>query len=518
HVVRGALASNSGQTATAAGLFGAYRAMRIIEGASPSELPQFIPPPVGIAINEGTALACNVTINEPLRVAAEIVPYKRTSTELLPASEAVGQALLANPGYQAKLDIIKTAEHSVRAERSNYFPQVELRAEARRVDNNSVTNSFDEVSNGQYFLGLSIEQKLFSPATKKQILSAKMNKELEAARANVASLELERAVHHAYLGYLQADERILIESDIRRYIDRFLERAFTGNQLGILPAEETLRWETERFAQVERVAVARADLAGARARLNLLLGRTPEILFELIREDFSQKKLMADFGRLRPVLFTDDARAQAASQLVAAAILTSPELVTIDSRLALEDAQSAANRARYWPEISVGAQARLADRLADRPGFDEKLSSWTIAAKFDWSLFDGGKRRQIGRALDSERSAIEYARDQQLIELSADLHISLARLTSELISQAASAQAETRADEYFKLMVSEVGVSRVELLDGLHEARKTRLAELRTRFDYHRTMTDITRLIGWSPYSLNALPHNAIVSYLTTGQ
>jgi outer membrane protein TolC/ABC-type uncharacterized transport system substrate-binding protein len=516
-VTRGAFAANSGSTGIAEPYFAAWKAVRIVAGEQPDELPTVMRPLTGLAINEATALKTGVTVDDFVAVTALWVPRPSVESDpVVTLSLAISQAIAAHPGYLARYEAIEAAGRAADASSSAYLPQLGLDGSLGYVDDNTTNNSAPEQSNLQAGARLTLTQRLFSPVTLRRMKLAKeVQSATEIALTN-ARLDLEFAVLTAYANLVQAQELLTIETDGLTHIDRFLEYRAAGRNIERESDNIALtRWKAERQLVAGRVLQARANVAAAQIALNVLTGMPTGTRFVPDPTPFSREQFVEEAYALRPLIGYQRQRSRRAEQLVAQAIGNSPAFARIDNQLEQQATRTSLVKADYLPEIGFRADLGLQDRLEDRPGFEEKSVTWQIGADLSWSLWTGGSRGDLAAVEVHRHSELEYQRDELSGQLTEKVQTGITRLSAEMFDGVLCANASLDAEIYITEMARRPDTSLTVVLDAIHTVYMARTRSLAARMSYFGESFELARLLGWSMYDRNSVPSHELITALS---
>lgn len=519
HVSRGAFMANSGSTAIQEAAYAVWKIRRIAEGAVPADLPVYWQEPSGLAVNEATAAACGVTIDDYTAANSILFGTNSPSGELpLTVGDAISQAIAANPGYLAGYEAIAAAAKEAEAARAGYLPELRLSGRFGYVDDNAVTNSAPTETNWQGEAALTLYQNIFDPVTIQQIKALSARERVAENDHRQARLDLEQAVTLAFLNLVAAEELVAAEISQLQVIDRFLEYEIARATIPDGPAVTGRgRWQSEKGLASQRLLLARGNREVARVLLNSLLGRPLESVIVPDMAPYQGGQFEDNAIALRPLIGTAAQRRRQAAALTAAALTDHPGVAAIDAELESVTAQHRVRRAAYLPEIGFQASLGLQDKLENRSGFEEEPMTWGADVRFNWPLFRGGARGKESAAFELERSRLEYRRDDYQLTLQRDVTNALTRLSQALFSGVLIGNAAIDAQAHLSEMARHPDTSMTLLLDAVALSGRAHREAILARVGYFRQATDVVRVLGWSMYDRNTLPTTAIRGALSEG-
>ncbi|HVP07471.1 MAG TPA: ABC transporter substrate binding protein [Candidatus Acidoferrum sp.] len=518
-VARGAFASATGSSFLAAARFSAWKALKILGGAKPVDLPVELPEAAVLTINEGVARECQVSVPDELLAEANVVEAPIDATvDHFSLPDAVARALDQNPGYLAKYEALNAAAAAAASTGSVYLPRISAYGQAAHVDNNSVYNHFGEIQNDSYAAGLQADLDLFSLSAIRTVQLNAMKKDVTRLDAETAALDLAFGVTTAYMNYLKAAELLTVAVGKRYIIDEFAGVTSSRMACGEGDTLESSFWRQERLKATSDLVMTRANLKVARVLLNVLLNRPGNEPLTVDSVRFSDVGLLDDYGRLRPFLEGPNAVARIQDFFTREAVRQNPEVRRVDTAITMQKLRLSLNSAQWYPSLGVHAGFSLIDSLADRaPTFAEKHHTWELSANVRVPLFDGGVRTRERRTLNAEMNGLEYQRDASRLEAmgriqqavyesqaggrAAELAIGAGRLASQNLAEAAN-----RYDEG-SYKYSDIAA----ILD-----RSTTLQHLAivSRFDYFLSQARLVHDIGWAPQPENGTPGDQLYQKL----
>ncbi|MEA2030548.1 MAG: ABC transporter substrate binding protein [candidate division Zixibacteria bacterium] len=505
-VNNGAFATGSAHSIVSEARFNALKAVKIAKGETPADLTVAFQGGTSLAINEGTAQLCGVNLTSFIREEADIISAPTPEgAEYYDLIIAVSRAVAANPGYLAASDAVKQAAIASRqATAAAYLPYVDLTAHAGYIDNNTIANTADFLSNSQYRADLNIHQTLFSLNKIEEIKLGSKRENLSEVNRHRVRLDLELAVIEAYLKYLQAVDLYKIQIRYRQFVEHNLEIAATRfhiedeNQQG-----DFLRWKGERQQAIIRILTARTEKKAAEITLNTLFNLPIEKPLHLDSNFISGDNIYRDLDLLKKLTATPKGLLQFEQFLVREAHENNPDQKAYNVKKDIQKSLLAMNRNRYFPELALKASFSLADELENRPDFSEHHNTWSVFGQFSLPLFDGTDKRRERNRLKAGLSEIEFKADAVGLEQTGKIYRLVGSLTSLARSVPRNFQSRDLALQNLELVSEGYESGDVDisgLLDAYHHALDTETNTIILRCRYFSIMARLIHSIGWSCY------------------
>ena len=508
-IERGALASDAGNTLNAEGWYNAWKAAQIIMGKKPADLPTLVPADGGLILNEGAAYLLKKEFPEEILAQADILwSLALPGWQQFKLNEAVQRACDQNPGYLSKYDALTRASADASRAWSQYLPSLVADGTARRVDDNTVTNSHGWVKNDQYFSGLTFDQPLFSLSAVRAIQLAAKDRQTATIDLDQAQLDLEYGVTVAYLNYMKAQLGLEDQLNNRRLVDYNLQMAKMKSRMGVGNDWDVNRWTTERLRSSASVYTARSNLRVARILFNELLNQPWDQPFILDTVPYSAPMFYQSYQKIRPFIALDSTLTKAENFLVDKGLSQNPQMRLNNVELEKQKLRVAANSARFFPTIGFRATLEKSDLYKDYPpSFLQKDNTWSIGASFHWPLFLGFDRIKERQALKARMSELEYIGDDIRLNVMGGITAAL----SEMISNAGRASALQRSDDYARDQVQltvenyESGkTGYLDCLDAANLSLSTSLAALEARVNFFENAAQLVHTLGISPSHENS--------------
>ncbi|MEW5794725.1 MAG: ABC transporter substrate binding protein [Candidatus Zixiibacteriota bacterium] len=503
-VTRGALAGGSVETPLVEAHYQAVKAVRIIGGVIPADLPNVYADARGLALNSQMMRELRIALSTDRRYDVSLIDAPAPdSVERLSVVDAVGVALAQNPDLQATLASLDAAEAAYSEARSVYLPQLELSGSAGYFDDNAVNND-PRYENNRYHARLSLRQEILSLGAIRDIRSAGLERDRTEADQKRAALALELAVTSAFIGALEAEQLRQVELANRRQAQECFQVAKLRNDLREGEADEVWRTEQQWLAALQAVRDSEYNLAVARVVLNTLLGRPGDFPFVPDSRHFTD----ASFFEQEAVIIEHTKTPRQRSELVAAlldvAVRNNPTLAASDLQVSVQRSRLGRTNAAFYPSIGFYANLDVTDELAARSGINEATPSWSLGAQIKLPLFLGGKqwheRARMNALLDQET----WGKDQASLQTAAALRVAWERVLSRCEQFPIAARAAELANQVYPELLSRYTSGKgtvLELIEATREDRSASRNAIGAQMDYFRATADALATIGISAYA-----------------
>ena len=502
-VKAGAVASNGTLAFVSDARFNARKAVRIMQGELPADLPVLFGERPVLVVNEEAARTCGVDLPRQLLYTGDIIaapPPEDASVMTLP--EAIGRALAQNPGYLARYDALEAAAAAAREVTAQYLPQVDLDVSVFHLSDNAVNNSHNWLDQSGYASTVRLQQTIFSLESMRGIRAAAQRREIQQIEQDKARQDLEYGVAVAYLNCLQAQQQYQIEQQNREHVDLYMEVARLRHLLDGADSLDIIRWESEWHNGTARVIEAYYNVKIARVMLNVLLNVPTDYLFALDTGYFSDDKMLQQYRRLYEFSSTADKQLQLQNYFVGVATSENPNARSFDAIVDLQKTLLSKNRAGFLPTVGFQAAFTYADRMADdRPLFAEEKDSWSLLGFLRIPIFSGGERRRAADRLKATLSQTEFLRDSVSLEIMGRISRDLNEVLSYSDRMPPAYRAQGAARNVLEPILRGYEFGTAELADLLDAQTNALGAEQRlitSRFGYYLSLARLVNHIGWT--------------------
>lgn len=287
------------------------------------------------------------------------------------------------------------------------------------------------------------------------------------ARASEWGLERRReaTVFQTRVLYVQA-----VLADARLRAAEAAERAAEGTHdlfrrraaEGVLTDADVLQAEAERASARARRIGAEEDVADARARLGLFLGRDPSEAAPVPADTALLAGTVLDTG--------ESGRARATGAEGGEPVAARADLRAMESKMEAARAGVRATRRGFLPAVEAfGAISSHAPEIADG-----REAYWTAGVRLEWPLFTGFARRAALERSRAEARAVEVEYDHALREARVEVAEAERRVVAArggVEASLAALEAATEAHRLVRRRFEEGLATPVDLLQA--EARRT---------------------------------------------
>ncbi len=518
HVRRGAWGGGSGERPEVTARIQAWKAVQIIIGALPADLPVVIDEQIGRWVNQHAFVATGNELPPGLWRSTNIVESPPSQdVERVTLAEAVERALSQNPEYQAKYNVLEAAVLAAGEAKAAYFPQVRAEGSISYFDDNTVHND-DRYENERYHASINLEQTLFSLGTIRGIQQARLMRDITELDRAQATLDLELAVTIAFLDYFKATQFRLAQVTYLRNAELALQMARVRKTLGDDAPGDDFRWEDEYFKALRAVSDARARLEIAGIVLNTLQGRPGELPFFLEDRYFSEEAVMRGQSRFVLLTSTNESREQLAGFLVGAVGKNNPGLQEADLAVDQQRNLLAGNSARFLPELGLYASFGLVDERRSTADFEEEHAVWSVGTRLELPLFNGGQRLKERGRIKADLTGAQYRKDHVRLELANRVRCQLARVLNQASIYAPAARSSQLSGDYAKTILQQYSAGKrsiVETLDAVRNDCQATMEQIAIQIDYFGEIARLLHDVGWSPHESSLHPDEELFSRLS---
>lgn len=411
------------------------------------------------------------------------------------------------------------------------WPQIEARAESRRIDADRAASSLGLVPESRTSGAVSLRQMIFDDAVISDYRSSRHGARRQDLLAEAERLDVMHQAGRHYYALLQARAMYRIEQQNLETVRDNLHLAKVRRKAGHSGPEDVLRWETRETRQLERVLQAGSDLDTAWVALNQAMGQAqsrrwsvPEEAGRDVKDSVVHQGLAL---RLRPA----PSPGLIADYAVKTALKCSPELAALEEFLHSAQIQAGKKqRSLYVPRIGLALEyAHIFDEHRPKVGFsgagqpeeyapifegiESEMQSisdqrdrqeWAAAVEISLPLFQGGRRlyeiQEAQAGIRSLRSRLHGSR--QLIEQR--VRSAVHALSSSLPGVDLSRKAREQAREHLDIIQNRYARGRASVLEILDAQNEWHVQEQRyalARFTYARDLLDLQRAMAWMEWT-----------------
>jgi len=399
----------------------------------------------------------------------------------LTLEEALTLAVERNiEGIKSELDLRKVEER-IREVKGSILPTVTFSATYTRWDKNYISSFVPE---NKYFASIGINQTLFDKSLWSALKVAEKSRELQECVIEDVKETLMGETEKLFWAVLLKREILKEKRESLKYWENYFELVKEKYERGIVPKYEFLRARAQlRQAKADLIR-AESDLKVSLNSLKSFLGLDGEVSVEgkFEKETFDVKDPEDLLERGNTIL------------------------KVLRKTLEVRRASVELRRADYYPKISLFLNynfENVKDFKAGRLKEDYR-HGYNFGLKFDFTLFDGGKRnaKEIQESIEERKvkERIEFTKRKlrnELESLKAQLRSEEEEIKAREDSLLAAEESLKFATERYKEGVG----SQVELLEARQNYEQAKLSLLSAIYNYNSVVADLKRLLGL--YRLN---------------
>lgn len=498
----GATFSDGGYSMYADARYNADKLVKIIRGVRPSLLPIEFYGASGMTINQTSVNACNLSLPQDLVAEAQVLDELINTSELVPLSFAIQQALAARPEVAATYDRLDAAAAAAKEAWSAYLPHASAEVLFDWRNDNGVDRTNPRLDNSGIGARLGVEQTIFSLEAIRSIQGASLAKERAEATNEQARLDLERSVALAYVNLARCQQIDSLYELYRRQIDLYYEFAATDKALERSNGAQALRLQSERQRSTRRLLAARADRAAALSLLTTLMNQPGRTDIQIDTGMFFPGSYVVDYRRFYPFVTSTKARQRLRDHVATLVRRNNPESQLTGISIETYRQRLAEAGASLWPTLSLFADLDFTDRYADNPDpFREENPAFTVGGRVNLPLLSGLKTRREKQRLRSAISAMEFTAEAELMDRSQQAVESVDALFAEMTALPSTESAVMQAAQYLGMTIENYqadSASLLELLDAQDQALVTAIESVENRYRMLADMIDILYACGWS--------------------
>ncbi|MDH3653334.1 MAG: TolC family protein [Myxococcales bacterium] len=471
---------------------------RIQMGEPAGSLPvSFDQRPV-LVINMATARAIGTWPRFEVMAEARLInDQSGTRGPLITLEIAMRDALRANLDLMATGLDIDASYEGIKVARGSWLPQAGADGDFL-INDPAVSTSFGQAER-QFTWGIGGSQLLYSPQAHAEL---RFRRDTYWSREHdymSARLDTMLEAGEAYLNVLRAKNNEGVNRDNLKLTRKNLSLAETRNAIGVAGREEVFRWQTQIAESRSAVIEASALRNQTEINLNRILNRQLEAPFRVPPPDDVRAVTPGSDERL--VKYLQDAWSFKVFRefMAKEAILNSPEIRSIDSRIAARDELLKGERRQLGiPDIAVVggfthipyAGGRGSEQPAPIPNVDivgRQTFTWNVGATASLTLFDGTSNyarirrqfREIDR-LQTDRAVIAQRLEQDVRSALHQAGFSYANIALSRDAAEASARNLELVTDLYQRGAADI----IQLVDAQNQALGAALAAANALYDF----------------------------------
>ncbi len=439
----------------------------------------------------------------------------------LSLAEAAREALRANLSIIAATLESAAGAAAAKEVRSVLLPQLSagLAHSRYNADNVYVANGFyAKNSTGG---SLRLEQLLFSEKSLAQIEIAEKRHDVLKAQQHLLELDVVERAASAFLGLLDARERLTIRKEQLSLVEANLKLARARVETGVSDRSDLYHWESLLASERQQLLGAEAEVRNRSDLLNFILGRPVAAAVNPLPVTLDDPELLISRREVRGLVTNEAQLQRLESFFTEEALSRAPELSILEAQGAAEARQLASERRAYWsPDVAAyGEATRVFDESrAPTSSFSlEDKTNWEAGVALSLPLYEGGAR---GDRIDRSRlrlEALQTREHETREELSRRIRSDLHAMRASHPAIALSAAAEEAARKSYELIRENYALGSRPMTDLLM-AQSTRLnarqAAVDARYRFLGDLIALQRDTSRFDFLLDAAEKRALVRCL----
>ena len=491
---------------------------QIALGAHASEqLVNFIPTPA-LSINMQTATAIGYTPNWEILSKATILKSEQSDSHFFNIEEIMNRAVSHNLGVVASQHQIELSEANVNKASSLFLPQVNIGAEAVKVDEDraiaslGLTNELDANVYGSF------AQQLFNHEVSANISVNENFLKAQKKATDFVKLDIGLAAAVNYLRILQLRTKLKIEKSNLELSKTNMRSAITRRDIGIGNSSDIYRWQTQISDEKKSLLFTHTTLQQSKHSLNNLLNLPQDLVLNFDPVDMNNKVFMTNHEMMKEYFLDQTKFVKFQAFLVEKAIKNMPSIHQYDAiEKAKELIVESNDDAFYLPTVSIegGIKQHFIDasnefRDTDDSGRFDGMpyadnTDWQIGLFVKFPLYRGGAK---SAALEASRASLLIAEAQRknlvnTVEKNVRNSLYQAKASYISIKLAQSASVSSKKNlELIKAVYNQGSIGIIDLLDAQNTALRASLIENNTRYAFMRDLLILQHDIGQVNFNL----------------
>jgi outer membrane protein TolC len=418
----------------------------------------------------------------------------------LTLTDAVRNALTANPRIASVQRSVAAGEQRVKEVRAGYLPQLDALVDSSAVNSERAILRAERTASA----GATLRQVIWSDPL---ATSIRVQRDaLSGTRERLFQTELDVAAEAAgaFLEVLRSQNLERIERENLRRVEANLDLARNRVRVGYASSAEVFRWEVERANGRNGVIFAGRVFDSTRARLNQLMLRPQEEQFSAEQPDIEGDPYLAVANEeLAP--FYDNPRSFRIfrSFMVEDGLDNSPELRRLDAAITAQRRQLGQAKRAFWSP-TLGFQGEFNRILTQSSelsptGFPYTENDWALGISVALPLYTGGQRQATKNRTREQLRALERDRDELAQQIELRIRIAMFRVAASWNNIELSREAAVASRKNLDLVTDSYATGVVSIQDLLDAQNSALTAELRASnavFDFLSDLVEVQRAAG----------------------
>jgi outer membrane protein TolC len=413
----------------------------------------------------------------------------------LSLSDAVLNALAANPRIASARRSVAAGGEAVKEVRAGYLPRLDASVDASAVNEELAILRAERAASA----GATLSQVVWSDAL---ATSIRVQRDaLSGTEQQLARTELDVAAEaaSAFLDVLRAENRERIERENLRRVEANLDLARNRVRVGYASPAEVYRWEVERANGRNGVIFAGRILDAARARMNQLMYRPQEEAFVAQQPDIEGDPYLA-VGNEELAPFYDNPQAFRIFRgfMVEDGLSNSPELKQLDAAISAQQRRLGQAKRAFWSP-TIGFQGdfdRVVAQSSDQSaaGFPYSDREWTVGLSVALPLYTGGQREAAKNRTREQFFALQRDRDELAQQIELRIRTSMFRVAASWNNIELSREAAQASRKNLDLVTDLYAKGVLSIQDLLDAQNSALTAELRASDAVYSFLLDLVEV------------------------
>ena len=482
------------------------------------QLVNFTPHPA-LSLNMQTANDIGYTPSWELLSKATLIESEHSDSHFFTIEEIMDRAVEYNLNVVASKHQIEISQANLDKADSLFLPQVNLGAEAVKIDEDRAIASLGLYNETRADVYLSATQQIFNQQASAQISVNENFLEAQNKATDFVKLDIGLAASAAYLRILQLRTKLQIEKSNLELSKTNMRSAITKRNIGIGNASDIYRWETQIAGEKKSLLFTHAALQQAKHSLNALLNLPQDLPLNFDPVDMDNPVFMTHHPEMKAYFLDQTKFAPFQQFLVATSKRNMPSIHQYD---ALEQARKlivkSNNDAFYMPVLTLEGGIKqhfidVSNEVRDTSNIPEVQAlpyaddtDWEVGIFLRFPLYTGGAKTA---ELEASRAAYLAAEAQRndvvnIVERNVRNALYQAKASYLSIKLAENASISSKKNlELIKGVYIQGGTGIIQLLDAQHTALRAALVENNTRYGFMRDLLTLQHDIGQVNFNIN---------------
>lgn len=410
-------------------------------------------------------------------------------------SEAVEQAIKANPSIESKILMLEQARLNVGTAQSYFWPRVSFVATRNRVKNDEETSEFssDDLSTKTRLTGWRLSWSLFAGfAHLTNLQKSLVSVDMAEAHAKQARMELACNVQLGFLSLLKSRETLKSSEDAVRRLETQLKSAENFVRVGMAPYLNVLQNQTDLAKANQQVIHMHNEIRNIETQLNAYLGFPPEAKVQYVGN-------LTDFGEPPFNLCSEE-------EAISMAVRQRPDLMVARKSVEISWKDVRGNAGQFLPRVDA-----TYDKLRSHKEYDDShyptysRHYWAAGLSFSWDVFNGGNtifstlaERKHAQALQKDyENSMSLAR-ADVIRSMLDINAATDLVATSRVGLVAARESYNMANKRYMTGTGTI----VELLDAQQRLTQAETDTYQALMEYHAARSRFYYATGQENHNL----------------